>query len=288
MRGMGFNPEYAAEGDKFFNYALWPYTPAQSLEGRLKPSNLLLESFDAAGVDRRFFDLIPLLRQALGEFHTVFGVKQQGERTWWEFYFYDYRRRERERSLSRVLEAIRPLAPTILLPNENIFYFMFSIDITEEIFSRGIEEVHLYIGNPGSSVSSGICYSLTPARTKLENLYYFFDARTEIHEIAAKIACSAHIDTTKVELDEVLRPELRDCRTICVANKQENDCVYFAGIGFNQFLFFLKLMRYRADLTGFLEENRSKLDHLEFDVGIDYRMAEDKLLVLKSGYYGTF
>ena len=141
-----------------------------------------MESFDAAGVDRRFFDLIPLLRQALGEFHTVFGVKQQGERTWWEFYFYDYRRRERERSLSRVLEAIRPLAPTILLPNENIFYFMFSIDITEEIFSRGIEEVHLYIGNPGSSVSSGICYSLTPARTKLENLYYFFDARTEIHE----------------------------------------------------------------------------------------------------------
>ena len=81
MRRIGFEPEYAAERDKFFNYALWPYTPAQSLENRLKPSNLLYESFDAAGVDRRFFDLIPLLRQALGEFHTVFGVKQQGDRT---------------------------------------------------------------------------------------------------------------------------------------------------------------------------------------------------------------
>jgi len=288
MRRTGFNPEYAKEGDKFYNYALWPYTPVQSLENRLKPSNLLYESLDAAGVDRRFFDLVSPLRQAIGEFHTVFGVKQQGERTWWEFYFYDYRRRERERSISRVLDAIRPLAPSSLMPNENLFYFMFSIDITEEIFTRGIEEVHLYIGNPGSSVSSGISYSLTPARTKLENIYFFFDARSQMQDIAAKIACSAHIDTKKINLNEILHPELRDCKTICVANKQGNDCVYFAGVGFDSFLYFLRSMHYRADLISFLEENRSKLDHLEFDVGFDYRMEEDKLMILKSGYYGTF
>lgn len=285
---MGFNAEPAAPGDEFFNYALWPYTPAGSLENRLKPSNLLYESLDAAGVDRRLFDLIPVLRQAIGEFHTVFGVKLQGKRTWWEFYFYDYRRRERERSLSRVLEALRPLAPTSIVPNENIFYFMFSIDITEEIFTRGIDEVHLYIGNPGSTVSSGICYSLTPARTKFENIYFFFDARTQMQDTAAKVACSAHIDTKKIRLDEILRPELRDCKTICVANKQVNDCIYFAGIRFDQFLFFLRWMNYRAGLIEFLEENRSKLDHLEFDVGFDYRMEAGELVVIKSGYYGIF
>ncbi|MGA2832475.1 MAG: hypothetical protein ABSE55_05330 [Terracidiphilus sp.] len=288
MRQMGFNPEYAVEGDKFYNYALWPYAPTLSLANRLKPSNLLLESWDAAGVDRRFFDLIPLLRQAIGEFHTVFGVKQQRSRTWWEFYFYDYRRRERERSLTRVLEALRPLAPSTLTPNENIFYFMFSIDITEEIFTRGIDEAHLYIGNPGSSVSSGISYSLTSTGTKFENIYFFFDARNQLQDTAAKIACSAHIDTRKIAIDEILRPELRVCKTICVANKQENDCVYFAGIGFDQFLFFLRWMRYRAELIAFLEENRTKLDHLDFDVGFDYRMDGDKLTVIKSGYYGIF
>ena len=41
-------------------------------------------------------------------------------------------------------------------------------------------------------------------------------------------------------------------------------------------------------LCGNVEQNRAKLDHLEFDVGIDYRMDGDKLTVLKSGYYGTF
>jgi hypothetical protein len=174
------------------------------------------------------------------------------------------------------------------VPNENLFYFMFSIDITEEIFSRGVEQVHLYIGNPGSSVSSGISYSLTPARTKFENIYFFFEARSQMQEIAAKIACSAHIDTKKINLNEILRPELCNCKTICVANKQENDCVYFAGIGFDSFLYFLRSMHYRASLTTFLEENRSKLDHLEFDVGFDYRMEEDRLIILKSGYYGIF
>ena len=288
MRQTGFNPEYAADGDKFFNYALWPYTPTKSLAGRLKPSNLLYESFDALGVDRGFFDLVPRLRQAIGEFHTVFGIKQQGEQTRWEFYFYDYRRRERERSLSRVLEALRPLVPSAIVPNESIFYFMFSLDITAGLFARGVEEAHVYIGNPGSSVSSGICYSLTPARTRFENIYFFFDARTQLQEAAAKIACSAQIDSSRIPLDEILRPELRNCRTICVANKQESDCVYFAGIGFDQFLFFLKELRYRDSLVAYVEENRSLLDHLEFDVGIDYRMDGDKLTVLKSGYYGTF
>jgi len=91
-----------------------------------------------------------------------------------------------------------------------------------------------------------------------------------------------------VAIDEILRPELRVCKTICVANKQENDCVYFAGIGFDQFLFFLRWMRYRAELIAFLEENRTKLDHLDFDVGFDYRMDGDKLTVIKSGYYGIF
>jgi hypothetical protein len=37
-----------------------------------------------------------------------------------------------------------------------------------------------------------------------------------------------------------------------------------------------------------VEENRTKLDHLLYDVGIDYRMEGDKLVILKSGYYGTF
>jgi hypothetical protein len=37
-----------------------------------------------------------------------------------------------------------------------------------------------------------------------------------------------------------------------------------------------------------VEENRGKLDHLYYDVGFDYKMEGNELVLLKSGYYGIF
>ena len=56
----------------------------------------------------------------------------------------------------------------------------------------------------------------------------------------------------------------------------------------DQFLFFLKRMSYPNTLISYVEGNRHSLDHLLYDVGIDYRMEGDSLMILKSGYYGTF
>ena len=56
----------------------------------------------------------------------------------------------------------------------------------------------------------------------------------------------------------------------------------------DQLIFFLKRMDYPAELISFVEENRSNLDHLQYDVGVDYRMQGKDLVILKSGYYGIF
>ncbi|MBW1888561.1 MAG: hypothetical protein JRI52_09470, partial [Deltaproteobacteria bacterium] len=75
---------------------------------------------------------------------------------------------------------------------------------------------------------------------------------------------------------------------IVVANKQRNDAVYFSGINVDQLIFFLKRMNYPGEFTSFVEENRDKLDHLQYDVGFDYRMEGRDLRILKSAYYGNF
>jgi hypothetical protein len=85
-----------------------------------------------------------------------------------------------------------------------------------------------------------------------------------------------------------LLPELRDCQTICVANKQDHDCVYFSGVDVVQLGFFLRRLQYPAQVIEFVEENRPMLDHLLFDVGIDYRTAGSDVVFLKSGYFGVF
>lgn len=282
--------EHTTPQDRYFNYCWWPYRPVAATEDKFRPVNLLFHSFDLARIDERAFHLVQTIRDAIGLFRTVWGAKWCGDRLAWEFYFYDYKRRAREVSITRVLEAIRPLVRCGVRANESLPYFMFSLDITADVVSGGsdLEVVHMYVGNPGSAVSSGIAYALRREETVLENLYFFFDARRHLPQAAEKICCSAHIDAAQVDIDQVLWPQLRDCQTICIANKRHNDTVYFSGVTVDQLLFFLKALDYPPEITGFVEENRANLDHLLYDVGFDYLARGAQLQVVKSGYYGVF
>jgi hypothetical protein len=282
--------EYTTAADPALNYCLWEYSRAVPAEDKFRSVNLLFHSFEHARVDERAFDIVDAIRDAIGAFRTVFGVKLVNERLAWEFYFYDYKRRDREVSISKVLAAIEPYMHCPVHANESLPYFMFSIDLDHEIAAAKchLDVVHMYVGNPGSTVSSGIAYALREHSTTLENFYFFFDAATQLDEAADKIACSAHYDSTRVPMDQILVPELRKCQTICVANKQTHDCVYFSGIDVEQLLYFLVRFGYPQTIVSFVRENRANLDHLLFDVGIDYRVDDGKLKALKSGYYGIF
>lgn len=282
--------EYATSQDPALNYCLWQYAPARPAEDNFRSINLLLQSFELARVDERAYAIVDRIRDAIGPFRTVYGVKHVDGALCWEFYFYDYARRQREVSISRVLEAIRPLVRCEVQPNENLPYFMFSLDLDADLAAgrRELDVVHMYVGNPGSAVSSGIAYAVRVGGVTLENFYFFFDGERQLDEAAGKIRSSAHFDDSRVAIDEILVPELRRCTTICVANKQTHDCVYFSGIDVDQLVYFLERLRYPQAISSFVRHNASKLDHLRFDVGFDYRIESGRLAVLKSGYYGVF
>lgn len=282
--------EYTTDEDQFFDFCLWDYRPVAPCEGKLRPSSMLFHSFEVTAIDERAFDLVEAIRGAFGVSNTVWGIKKLGEAITWEFYFYDYRKEDRERSIPGFLDIVRPFARCEVPVNENLPYFMFSVDVDERLVSgsRDLDEIHMYIGNTGSSVSSGIAYSVRKERTRLENFYYFFDARQQMQEIIGKASCSAFLEAGRVDMSQILWPELLDCSVIVVANKQCNDSVYFSRIDVDQLLFFLERMGYPDEMCRFVETHRSELDHLLYDVGFDYRVEADNLVILKSGYYGTF
>jgi len=125
--------EFATASDPTLNYCLWQYAPARAAEDKFRSLNLLLHSFELARVDDRAYEIVDAIREAIGSFRTVFGVKLLQDRLAWEFYFYDYARRERQVSISRVLEAIRPLVRCDVRPTESLPYFMFSLDLDAEL-----------------------------------------------------------------------------------------------------------------------------------------------------------
>ena len=282
--------EYATDDDPALSYCLWDYPPPAPRADKFRSVNLLFHSFACAGIDARAFTVVDAIRDEIGPFKTVFGVKLIGGKLAWELYFYDYARQQRQVSISRVLRAIRGFMPSPVVANENLPYFMFSLDLNEDLASGRVplDVVHMYVGNPGSTVSSGIAYAVRADSTILENFYFFFDGRTQRDEIAKKVSTSGVFDPARVPLDAVFVPQLRDCRTVCVANKRTHDCIYFSGIDIGQFLFFLERLRYPEPIVSFMRAHRGDLDHLLFDAGFDYRTENGRLIVLKSGYYGVF
>ena len=282
--------EYTAVGDRYFNYCWWPYSPVAKVEHKLRPVNLLFHSFDVGGIDAGACDMVKSIQKEIGRFRTVWGTKLVGDRLAWEFYLYDYQRRSRDVSISRILKSIAHIAPCKFSINETLPYFMFSIDIDDQLVSgkRDLDVVHMYVGNPGSIVSSGIAYAITATSKTLENFYFFFDGKRQLTEAADKITSSVHLDDTNIDVNNVLRPELRDCHTICVANKQTHDTAYFSGVNVNQLIFFLAWLQYPPEIRQFVETRRAQLDHLLYDVGFDYTSNGDDLQILKSGYYGIF
>lgn len=250
--------------DRYADYCLWDYPPVASPEGKLRSANLLWRAIEAAGGAPHLGAACRTLRDALGPFRTVFGVKKSAGRLSFEFYFYDYARLERSVSVSRVLAALAPHVTCSLPPLEGRPYFMFSLDLDEDIAGgrRPLDTINIYIGNPGSNVSSGICYEQSAAGLRLANLYYFFDAEREMDDIIAKIGCSAHHDLGGFPLAAVLRRDLLDCAVVVVANKKFTDGIYFSRIAVDPLIGFLEKETFPADLVRFVRDHRNELDHM--------------------------
>jgi hypothetical protein len=280
--------EYAAPPDRYADYCLWDYPPVTPPAGKLRCANLLWRAIDAAGGAPHLKAACMALREKLGPFRTVFGVKKIGDRLSYEFYFYDYARLERDVSITRVLDVLSPFVNCPLNYSEGRPYFMFSIDLDEEITSRQrpLDIINVYVGNPGSSVSSGICYELSSSGLRLANFYFFFDACKEMDQITAKVACSSHHDLRGLPISAILRPELLDCEVVVVANKKFNDGVYFSRIKIDPLIEFLERESFPADLVAFAKEHRNGLDHMLYDVGIDYAVESGTVKVLKTAFYG--
>ncbi len=285
----GFTVERVEAKDRFADFCLWDYEPVRPAQGKLRSSTLLWAFLEMTGADPFIRECCEAMRAALGPFKTVWGIKEREGQFSFEFYFYDYARLERTSSVERVLAGLSPLLSSDLSVSPQRPYFMFSIDIDEKVIaSRRIDELSLYIGNPTNSVSSGLCYNVTAQATRLDNLYYFFDRKKEFELIQAKVACSAHLDLRRLDLNAILWPDMMDCGIVVVANKKFNDGVYFARLPFEGFERFVRKVGFPADYAAFIGQHREELDHMLFDVGIDYVLTENGIKLVKSAIYGLF
>lgn len=278
---------YTTDDDRFFDYCLQPYDPLRDPRGKLRSESLIWNSLDAAAAPSALDEALRTIQHTAGRDMTVVGIKHQAGRVWWELYFYDRLKEDPAVHATSIKEATAPWFHIVPDLRETIPYFMFSFDLYPDTLGSGsVDVVNLYL--PYYEVQGGRSYKLSAERLEMDNVYRFLHPKTEIREILHEIRQSVFVDYSRVPLSRVLLPELIDCQRICVAKKRFADAVYYSGIDVGQLLFFLRTFAYPDAIVGFVEEHRARLDHLRFDVGIDYVMRPDATLAMtKSSYYAT-
>ncbi|HYD50572.1 MAG TPA: hypothetical protein VEB21_19605 [Terriglobales bacterium] len=280
-------PVPVTDNDRYFDYCLQPYDPIRDPRGKLRSESLLWNSLDVVAAPTELDAVLRAVQLAAGRDMTVVGIKHQAGRLWWELYFYDRQKDDPSVRAAGIAAACAPWVHIAPLPSESIPYFMFSFDVLPDTVERGrVDLVNLYL--PYYEVQGGRSYKLSARGLEMDNVYRFLHPKMEIREILHEIRQSVFVDYGRVSLARVLLPELIDCNRICVAKKRYADAVYYSGIDVGQLLFFLRTFDYPRPIVSFVETHRGRLDHLRFDVGIDYTMNPDgSLAMTKSSYYAT-
>lgn len=281
--------EQSRPSDPALDFCLWPYAPPQeAIPGALRSSALLFASFAAADAGPEMAHLIPRLQGRWGRFATVWGLKWGQGQASWEFYFYDYAREQRRYGVDDFVAVTGDLLACALPSPDRVPYFMFSVEIEpRHLTGAPLEQIDIYIGNPGSTVSSGICYGQTHTGRHLRNFYFFFDAETQSEDILDKLTESAFLKQESLHIPSLLWPEMEGAQTIVVANKQNRDSLYFSRIKVDQLIHFMERLAFPDALQRYVCENRDRLAHHLFDVGWDYDVGpQGQIVPSKGSIYG--
>jgi hypothetical protein len=274
--------------DRYFDYCLEPYRPRRTWQNKLRSENLLWLSLATGHALDALRPPLLALQDQLGKDMTVWGVKWDGTRLFWEIYVYDPAKEDPNATIREIARLLEPWFRFLPCPPETIPYQMVSFDLDDAVIARKtIEEVNLYLtGGPGHA---GRSYKARASGFELENTYRFFEAKRQIEELLPLLKASVYVDyTDPSRLSKVLIPELFACKKICVAKKRFRDGVYFSGIAAPQLLFFLKHFSYPAPIVDFVARRQASFEHLSFDVGIDYVASEDgRVTYPKTSFYGT-
>jgi hypothetical protein len=276
------------DNEKLYDYCLREYAPQSDVTGKLHSEAILAHMSKLLGMEKELGAVINEIKEKIGENKTVWGILQVKDKIIFELYFYDYSKFNRSVSIQKIKNALSNFNCNFPVA-DNIPYFMFSLNFDKDsLHKKEIDAVHVYVHNPPSLVPSANSYALSITGTELENSYYFYDPKAQREALLSKIYSSPFLCNAGRNIGLVLDKTYVDCRTICIANKKNADCLYYSGINIVQFLNFLDKFDYPRDLVQYIEGNQDKLDHLLFDIGYDVRLDTQQLIINKSGFYGVF
>ncbi len=286
--------EFVEKHEKLYDYVLMEYEPLvnstndyyvklfSNAKKKLRLSNILFQSIKGSKIEDQFIRLITNLRNKIGMNQTVWGIKMINQNISWELYFYNHRQPE----IIKLNNITDILAKSFNVANftidESMPYRMFSFDISEKGI---IDNYHIYFGKYFDDSFHAWSYNVSEKTIEFENHYEFFIPKN-FKYLSEKLLLSSFLNSN-IDINQILIPNFMKSKSICVATKNKANGIYFSGLSIDNFLFFLKKFNYPQAMINYVEENKNKLDYIQFDIGFDYFIKNNSLSLNKSGFYGT-
>jgi hypothetical protein len=286
--------ERASDRDRHINLGFEAYRPVRPLDDKVRAENLLWHSLLYAGVLEQWDDPLHAIQRHIGRDRSVWGVffdLDRGALSW------ELRLLNTEaRSPLGVLDGLRAtLTPWIELApglTEAPPYAVLGLRFDTQTMARGkLEIVELHERSPGTHELE--VYRTSATERVLISRDVVLEPKRHIDEVLPLIKRSEFLDfaADKRLLGRVLIPELFACRRLHISKREHCDALCFSGVNIEQLVFAYKRFDLPAALLGFLTAHQARLEHLLFDVAIEYRAHADqvgKIEYLRVGFYGSF
>lgn len=269
------------------DYVLRPYAPHVAPEGRAH-SVSLLRWFLRETDQECIWPVVERCRAYLGAGETVWGFKTTATgQTGVELYFY----RDQggadplRKSATSLVGVLADLLHIDTQFDESLPYVMCSLELTRDtLATRRSPGFRIYTpGNRARIGHDGTSYLATGRSLIRENTYYFYNTDTELPLVTEQVRHSARAGG-----DERLLPRgLTRCFSICFANKQQSDALYFSRVTTAQTIVALRTLW--PSVSACLQENRADFAHLCWDIGYDFSAPANHLrapTIQKVGIYG--
>lgn len=263
---------------KYFDYCHLEYEPIATTKNKKNSQDIF---FSILTKDEKTF--INNLIKQIGKEKIVWGIKTDHEKKTLEkeLYFYNYNQKDPSLDLKRFLNTKNT---EIKLTNK-IPYFMYSLNLDNNLIEKNIlNEINIYLKN-NINRTGGTSYKIIKNKIELENKYTFYNIN-EKKLIMQDILNSIFFYPSKKNIHKLFPKYLEKFYTVCIAKKRKKDRIYYSRININQLMKFTKDFNFKKEIKDYLDNNKEKLDHLYYDISIDYITKYGDLKIMKIGFYG--
>lgn len=266
-------------GDLFRDFCQWDYAPpVPPAQGTLRQAAVLWQSLAPLPYGDALMRLFHSIRDCIGPFGTVWGIKSGPAGLSWELYFYDYDRADRRIGLSALSDCLPGMFAAGLTDADRWPWFMASIEFDGATVATGrIAEVDLYFEADGGTISAGLS-EVWDGRTRRPKNDYRFYRSIEDRDLLLQ-------DLADVPpLPAPVTPGRHGEEIFVVSRKAASSAAYVSRVGIDGTIAFVDEAGFDPALVRFLRHHRRALTPYLFDLGIDYRDGR----ILRSAIYGIF